>query len=90
MEPEQGARPSSPAAANERVISGSFCLTPYQLPRDSPQCRPTRQIAPKRCQPSPSKPDQGLLDVFLESLEAAGSSVPNPDLRETLGWPEVQ
>ena len=45
---------------------------------------------PPGCQPSPSKPDQGLLDVFLESLEAACSSVPNPDLRETLGWPEVQ
>ena len=35
-------------------------------------------------------PDQELLDDFLEALEAAGSSVRNPELREALGWPEAQ
>jgi hypothetical protein len=35
-------------------------------------------------------PDQELIDDFLEALEAAGSPVPNPDLRDTLGWPEAQ
>jgi hypothetical protein len=34
-------------------------------------------------------PDQELIDDFLEALEAAGSPVPNPVLRETLGWPET-
>jgi hypothetical protein len=33
-------------------------------------------------------PEQELLDDFLEALEAAGSPVRNPVLRETLGWPE--
>ena len=80
MEPELGSRPSSPATANERVISGSFCITPYQLPRDSPNCRPTRQTALKRCRPRPSMPDQELLDDFLEALERAGSPVHNPVL----------
>ena len=45
---------------------------------------------PKRCQPSPSMPEQELLDDFLEALEAAGSPVRNPVPRETLGWPEAQ
>ena len=35
-------------------------------------------------------PDQELLDDVLEALEAAGSPVRNPVLRETLGWPEAQ
>jgi type I restriction enzyme M protein len=35
-------------------------------------------------------PDQELLDDFLEALEAAGSPVRNPVLREALGWPEAQ
>ena len=35
-------------------------------------------------------PDQELINDFLEARERAGSSVPDPDLRETLGWPEVQ
>lgn len=35
-------------------------------------------------------PDQELIDDFLEALEADGSPVPNPDLRDTLGWPEAQ
>jgi len=69
-------------------MSCSFCMTPHQLPRDSPNCRPTRQTAPKRCQPSPSMPDQELLDDFLEALEAAGSPMRSPVLRETLGWPQ--
>jgi len=34
-------------------------------------------------------PDQELIDVFLEARERASSSVPNPDLRDTLGWPET-
>ena len=45
---------------------------------------------PKRCQPSPSMPEQELLDEFLEALEAAGSPVRNPVLREKLSWPEAQ
>ena len=65
-------------------------ITPHQLPRDSPKRRPTRQTAPKRCQPSPSMPDQGLIVYFLEARERAGSPFPNPDLRETLGWLDVQ
>jgi len=35
-------------------------------------------------------PDQGLIDDFLEARERAGSPFPNPDLRETLGWLDVQ
>jgi hypothetical protein len=35
-------------------------------------------------------PEQELLDEFLEALEAAGSPVRNPVLREKLSWPEAQ
>jgi hypothetical protein len=34
-------------------------------------------------------PAQELLDDFLEALEAAGSPVRNPELREALGWPKA-
>lgn len=44
----------------------------------------------QRSQPSPSMPDQELLDDFLEALEQAGSPVKNPVLRAALGWDETQ
>ena len=47
-------------------------------------------LHPSAARPSPSMPDQELLDDFLEALERAGSPVRNPELRETLGWPEAQ
>ena len=39
--------------------------------------------------PSPSMPDQELLDDFLQALEQTDSPVKNPVLRQRLGWDEA-